>query len=115
MATMHAKFTDVYFPIKGVSVGNTGAWWAHTGEIDGVATVWQARISLEPHYGDYAYEVVDIEGIVTTSDGVKHPIALDPVHEMGMLILDAIDEADILIVRRGKEFYAYIKELEVDI
>lgn len=24
---MHAKFTDVYFPIKGVSVGNTAAWY----------------------------------------------------------------------------------------
>ena len=59
--------------------------------------------------------MVNIEGTVTTCDGVKHPVTLDPVHEMGMLILDAVDEDDILVVRRGKEFYAYIKELEVDI
>lgn len=114
MASMHAKFTDVCFPIKGVSVGNTGVWWADV-ENDGVTSVWQTRISLEPHYGDYAYEVADIKGTVTTSDGVKHPVTLDPVHEMGMLILDAVDEGDILVVRRGKEFYAYIKELEIDI
>ena len=114
MATIHAKFTDVYFPIKGVSVGNTAAWWGDV-ENDGVTSVWQARISLEPHYGDYAYEVADVEGTVTTCDGVKHPITLDPIHEMGMLILDTVNGDDILVVRRGKEFYAYIKELEVDI
>lgn len=39
MATMHAKFTDVYFPIKGVSVGNTAAWWGDV-ENDGVTSVW---------------------------------------------------------------------------
>lgn len=59
--------------------------------------------------------MADLEGTVTTCDGVKHPITLDPVHEMGMFILDAVDEGDMLVVRRGKEFYAYIKELTVGI
>lgn len=59
--------------------------------------------------------MANINGTVTTCDGVKHPITLDPVHEMGMFILDAVNEGDMLVVRRGKEFYAYIKELEVDI
>lgn len=113
MASMHAKFTDVYFPIKGVSVGNTAAWWGDV-ENDGVTSVGQARISLEPNHND-SYKVANIEATVTTCDGVKHPITLDPVHEMGMLILDAVNEDDMLVVRRGKEFYAYIKELTVDI
>lgn len=113
MASMHAKFTDVYFPIKGASVGNTAAWWAHN-EIDGVTTVHGARVNVVPDYNE-TYEVTNFEGTVTTSDGVEYPITLDPTHEMGMLILDTVGENDMRVVHRDGEFYAYIKELEVDI
>lgn len=113
MAMMHIKFSDVYFPVEGVSVGKSAAWWAHN-EIDGATVVHGARVNVVPDYNE-TFEVTNLEGTVTTHDGVEHPITLDPTHEMGMFILDAVGEGDMRLAHRNGKFYAYIKELKVDI